>query len=793
MRISPLRRMRCSRAALGASALLVAIFAVGGSVLAAPARPLDESAVRSAMLLTYVHGVDESLAGEVLGEGAVPILRRLLAEPGFPRRDNVVAFLAQLDRGEGVPALLELMAAPPAPLAAPEEDRALLMAPQALGQIARHGGAAGLEALMRLTSPGGDAALLVRPPAGGLDAASLRADLLEMAFRGLALSGAPQARGRLEAIAQGSLVLDGRGRDLRASAREALGALDGLQASPRPGSPGAAAATGGGPAAATGAGATPTTAAPGNRRVHDGAPEAQAPAASATEERGSGAQPRAEADAEGAGVAAPGVAPAPGTQSVEFTDSQSRSHLSRLTWSNHPDVTSPMDAVRLRSVLTTAAIGAAREDYSEDVACCIGVEPQGSALTFGGHGDGLDIIGTDAELNAVLDDPTSRVHVVRAINWCGGTSFNIIGCAWVGGYGMAVVRMSSLSGEAILWIHEYGHNVGLGHHPDIRHIMYATNATSNFGLEQSECDQYHFPSSGSGTPPADTGVCSDNDHDKVMDNVDNCTAVSNFSQANTDGDSLGDACDACPADPLNDADSDLVCDSSDNCLYLANPDQVNHDGDRFGDPCDPCPYDFWNDRDGDLLCANVDNCPDVANAGQQDADADQIGDDCDHCPLDPTNDDPDGDFVCGPVDNCRLVANPSQSDWDLDTLGDACDPDREGDGVLNVADNCPDDLNSGQEDRDGDHIGDACDHLLTVDDNGPAQFATIQAAINAAFPGDIVLVRPGYYRENIVLKSDVDVLGTDPALTTIDGLASPGNSTVTIANVRGASGSAASP
>jgi parallel beta-helix repeat protein len=58
---------------------------------------------------------------------------------------------------------------------------------------------------------------------------------------------------------------------------------------------------------------------------------------------------------------------------------------------------------------------------------------------------------------------------------------------------------------------------------------------------------------------------------------------------------------------------------------------------------------------------------------------------------------------------------------------------------------------------------------LTVDDDGPADFAAIQPAIDAAAAGDTVYVKPGAYRGPIVMKDDVDLLGYGPHVTTIDG------------------------
>jgi dipeptidyl aminopeptidase/acylaminoacyl peptidase len=77
----------------------------------------------------------------------------------------------------------------------------------------------------------------------------------------------------------------------------------------------------------------------------------------------------------------------------------------------------------------------------------------------------------------------------------------------------------------------------------------------------------------------------DGDSDGVLDTADNCPAVPNASQTDTDEDGLGNACDA-------DDDADGVVDAGDNCPLIANAEQSDTDGDGQGDACDPLAYTF---------------------------------------------------------------------------------------------------------------------------------------------------------------------------------------------------------
>ena len=250
---------------------------------------------------------------------------------------------------------------------------------------------------------------------------------------------------------------------------------------------------------------------------------------------------------------------------------------------------------------------------------------------------------------------------------------------------------------------------------------------------------YSYSGSGPYFFDISVGGAIDSDGDGVPDDEDNCPAVSNPDQTNTDGDSMGDACDpdddndgqsdadetACGSDPLDDAslspdnDSDGVPD----CVDPDDDNDGQSDADETAcgsDPLDDASLSPDNDSDGVPDCVDADD----DNDGQSDADEVACGSDpLDDASLSPDNDsdgvpdcvDPDDDndgqsdadeTACGsdPLDDASL-----SPDNDADAEPDCVDADDDNDGVLDGADNCPLTANPGQEDTDGDGRGNACE------------------------------------------------------------------------------------
>lgn len=100
-------------------------------------------------------------------------------------------------------------------------------------------------------------------------------------------------------------------------------------------------------------------------------------------------------------------------------------------------------------------------------------------------------IQTSSDLNALLT-AGSGIKVVQAIRWCGGPGDGIIGCAPVGSatVNVAAVRFTA-NQEGLIWVHEYGHNCGLGHRTDDpRAVMYPSVGTDHNVVNAAESEAF---------------------------------------------------------------------------------------------------------------------------------------------------------------------------------------------------------------------------------------------------------------------------------------------------------------
>jgi hypothetical protein len=206
----------------GSATTLVLLLLLAMPALAAQGP--EAARIREAALRIYVHGMTAAIAKAEAGADAVPVLHELLVEPGFPRRDNVVAFLAYLGGSDSTPHLLDLLSGGALDPVLPADERAALVVPEALARIAERGDERALRALLALTRR--DPTDPALPPNVTIDA-----NLARQAVRALAFTGATSALARLAEIER-SLSRAGHVDADLASAVRAANAI--LEPSPSP-------------------------------------------------------------------------------------------------------------------------------------------------------------------------------------------------------------------------------------------------------------------------------------------------------------------------------------------------------------------------------------------------------------------------------------------------------------------------------------------------------------------------------------------------------------------------------
>jgi hypothetical protein len=119
-----------------------------------------------------------------------------------------------------------------------------------------------------------------------------------------------------------------------------------------------------------------------------------------------------------------------------------------------------------------------------DVRCCVNYQRSGALGTFGTTGDGLDVITTNAELNAVFAAAGNVKVVTSMVGVCNAAGV-VIGCGRSGG---SLIITTGASSD--VWFHEWGHVKGLSHNDaSVFYIMHST-APSTDSVTQSECEAF---------------------------------------------------------------------------------------------------------------------------------------------------------------------------------------------------------------------------------------------------------------------------------------------------------------
>lgn len=184
-------------------------------------------------------------------------------------------------------------------------------------------------------------------------------------------------------------------------------------------------------------------------------------------------------------------------------DPSQKKHKHTLTFKKHVATTGFTDADATAMLTYATQILQSCDNATndeQDVACAVSFERSGSVGAFGSVGDGLDVINTEAELSAVLNDASAFIKVVTSIeSVCGlPPGSGAFGCARTPGSTMVIRAGDPVNIIGETFAHEFGHTRGLNHRPspnvanpvNDKAIMHASNVGVN-EVNQVEAAAYH--------------------------------------------------------------------------------------------------------------------------------------------------------------------------------------------------------------------------------------------------------------------------------------------------------------